>query len=186
MGERLCAAITRARLDRRSNVIEYSIRWADGRNERVAEIAAEFVRLKVAVIVTYANTAAAGNKAGGSDHSDRICGGQETLFGMALSIFRPLGANITGSLIQQTDLAGKRLEILRDLLPNLRTLAILANQADPMPGWKWTRGCRQRRDALASLSFDRHAENRGLSTGARRHLKAARKQFFNLQRYRCG
>ena len=109
--------------------IEY--RWADGRSERVAEIAAEFVRLKVAVIVTYANTAAAATKrAVATIPIVFAAAGDPVGTGLVASLARP-GGNITGLSIQQTDLAGKRLEILRDLLPNLRTLAILANAGSP-------------------------------------------------------
>ena len=50
--------------------------------------------------------------------------------GLVASLARP-GGNVTGLSIQQTDLAGKRLEILRELLPGLRTLAILANAGSP-------------------------------------------------------
>jgi putative ABC transport system substrate-binding protein len=50
--------------------------------------------------------------------------------GLVASLARP-GGNVTGLSLQQTDLASKRLEILRDLLPNLHTLAILANAGSP-------------------------------------------------------
>ena len=113
----------------RTVAIEY--RWADGRNERVAEIAAEFVRLKVSVIVTYANTAAAATKRAVSTIPIVFAAaGDPVGTGLVASLARP-GGNVTGLSIQQTDLAGKRLEILRDLLPNLRALAILANAGSP-------------------------------------------------------
>ncbi|MGB6810631.1 MAG: ABC transporter substrate-binding protein [Pseudolabrys sp.] len=109
--------------------IEY--RWADGRSERFAEIAAEFARLKVAVIVTYANTAAAATKRTVTTIPIVFAAaGDPVGTGLVASLARP-GANVTGLSLQQTDLASKRLEILRDLLPNLHTLAILANAGSP-------------------------------------------------------
>jgi putative ABC transport system substrate-binding protein len=96
--------------------IEY--RWADGRSERFAEIAAEFARLKVAVIVTYANTAAAATKRTVTTIPIVFAAaGDPVGTGLVASLARP-GGNVTGLSLQQTDLASKRLEILRDLLPN--------------------------------------------------------------------
>ena len=109
--------------------IEY--RWTDGRNERVAEIASEFVRLRVGVIVTYGNTTAAALKRTVTKTPIVFAAaGDPVGTGLVASLAQP-GGNITGLSIQQTDLAGKRLEILRDLLPNLHTLAILANAGSP-------------------------------------------------------
>ena len=116
-------------IEGRTVAIEY--RWADGRNERVAEIAAEFVRLKVAVIVTYANTAAAATKRTVTTIPIVFAAaGDPVGTGLVASLARP-GGNVTGLSLQQTEIASKRLEILRDLLPNLHTLAILANAGSP-------------------------------------------------------
>ena len=109
--------------------IEY--RWADGRSERVTEIAAEFARLKVAVIVTYANTtAAAVKRAVTTIPIVFAAAGDPVGTGLVASLARP-GGNITGLSLQQTEVASKRLEILRDLLPSLHTVAILANAGSP-------------------------------------------------------
>jgi putative ABC transport system substrate-binding protein len=116
-------------IEGRTVVIEY--RWAEGRNERVAEIASEFLRLKVDVIVTYANTTAAATKRTVTTTPIVFAAaGDPVGTGLVASLARP-GGNVTGLSIQQTDLAGKRLEILRELLPNLHTLAILANAGSP-------------------------------------------------------
>ncbi len=116
-------------IEGRTMAIEY--RWTDGRNERAPEIAAEFVRLKVRVIVTYGNTVAAAIKQTATTIPIVFAAaGDPVGTGLVASLARP-GGNVTGMSIQQTDLAGKRLEILRDLLPNLRTLAILANAGSP-------------------------------------------------------
>jgi len=109
--------------------IEY--RWADGRSERFAEIASEFVRLKVAVVVTYANTAAIATKRTVTTIPVVFAAaGDPVGTGLVASLARP-GGNVTGLSLQQTEVASKRLEILRDLFPNLRTLAILANAGSP-------------------------------------------------------
>src|SRR5262249_16911924 len=109
--------------------IEY--RWAEGRTERVAEIASEFARLKVDVIITYANTSAAAIKRTVTTIPIVFAAaGDPVGTGLVASLARP-GGNVTGLSLQQPELAGKRLEILRDLFANLRTLAILGNAASP-------------------------------------------------------
>jgi putative ABC transport system substrate-binding protein len=111
--------------------IEY--RWAEGRSKRFAEIAAEFVRLKVNVIVTAGTLAAAAVKqATAGIPIVFAAAGDPVGTGLVASLARP-GGNVTGLSIQQNDTAGKRLELLRDLVPNLRRLAILANVDNPAP-----------------------------------------------------
>jgi len=111
-------------IEGRTVAIQY--RWAEGRRERFPEIAAEFVRLKVDVIVTGGNAAVAAKQASSVIPiviplmDDRVGSG------LVVSLARP-GGNITGLSIQQTDLAGKRLAILCEIVPALRRLAIIAN-----------------------------------------------------------
>jgi putative ABC transport system substrate-binding protein len=100
-------------------------RWADGRSERFAEIATEFVLLKVDVIVTGGNAAVASKQATSVIPIVFVLGDPVGI-GLIANLARP-GGNITGLTNQQPDLAGKRLEILRDLVPSLRRLAIMAN-----------------------------------------------------------
>jgi len=105
--------------------IEY--RWAEGREARFEEIATEFVRLKVNVIVTYGTpSVAAAKKVTTAVPIVFAAAGDPVGTGLVVSLARP-GGNITGLSIQQTDLAGKRLEILREAFPGLRTLGIVAN-----------------------------------------------------------
>jgi putative ABC transport system substrate-binding protein len=116
-------------IEGRTFAIEY--RWAEGRAERAAEIAAEFVRRKVDVIVTYSTTPALAAKEATSVIPIVLAtSGDPVGTGLVASLARP-GGNITGSSIEQTDLAGKRLELLRELLPGLRRVAILANIGSP-------------------------------------------------------
>jgi putative tryptophan/tyrosine transport system substrate-binding protein len=116
-------------IENRTVAIEY--RWGEGRDERFAEIAAEFVRLKVDVIFTYATPSSiAAKKATAVIPIVFAAAGDPVGTGLVASLARP-GGNITGLSIQQTDLASKRLEMLRDVVPGLRTVAILANITSP-------------------------------------------------------
>jgi len=105
--------------------IEY--RWGEGRNERFAEIAAEFVRLKVDLILTH-NTppTLAAKQATSVIPIVFATAGDPVGTGIVASLARP-GGNITGLSGQAADTAGKRIELLRDLIPDLRRLAILAD-----------------------------------------------------------
>ena len=109
------------------NTVAIEYRWAEGREQRFAEIMAEFIRLKVDVLLTYSNAAALSAK-----HATTTvpivfaAAGDPVGTGLIASISHP-GGNVTGLSIQQTDLAGKRIEILREIMPRLGTLAVLAN-----------------------------------------------------------
>jgi putative ABC transport system substrate-binding protein len=103
----------------RTVAIEY--RWGEGRPERFAEIAAEFVRLKVDVIVTGGSAVPALTQATSvipivfAIATDPVGGG------LVASLSRP-GGNVTGFSNQQSDLGAKRVELLREILPDLRRL----------------------------------------------------------------
>src|SRR6266487_2641824 len=116
-------------IENRTVAIEY--RWAEGRDERFAQIAAEFVRLKVDVILTYGTLSIlAVKKATAVIPIVFAAAGDPVGTGLVASLARP-GGNITGLSIQQTDLASKRLEMLREVLPSLRTVAILVHVGSP-------------------------------------------------------
>jgi ABC-type uncharacterized transport system substrate-binding protein len=131
---RLAAFVERLRqlgwIDGRNITIEY--RWAEGRADRAAEIATEFVRSKVDVIVTggTANVVAA-------MHATSVIpivitgAGDPVGSGLVASLARP-GSNVTGLSIQSSDLAGKQVELLREVVPSLHRLAILANAGSPI------------------------------------------------------
>lgn len=107
------------------STVAIEFRWADGRSERCAEIAAEFVRLKVDVIVSVASAALAAKEVTSAIPIVFTLAADPLGDGMVASLARP-GANVTGLSLQAADLAGKRLELLREVVPNLRELAILA------------------------------------------------------------
>jgi ABC-type uncharacterized transport system substrate-binding protein len=111
-------------IENRTVAIEY--RWAEGRSERYSEIAAEFVRLKVDVIVTTGTPVVIVTK-------------QATAFvtitdpvgsGLVASLARP-GGNVTGLSLQSPDIAGKRLALVREVVPNLRRVAFMGNIDNP-------------------------------------------------------
>jgi len=111
----------------RNVVVEY--RWAEGQEERFAEIAAELVRMKVDVIVT---------SGGGVRPAMQATSVIPIVFGVAndpvgsgfvANLARP-GSNVTGLSNQAVDAAGKRFEILREVVPGLRRLAIIGNSGN--------------------------------------------------------
>ena len=111
-------------IEGRTIAIEY--RWGQGRPERYAEIAAEFVRRKVDVIVTQGGAVAAAKKATSVIPIVFTVAADPLGGGLVASLSRP-GGNVTGLSLQFTDLAGKRLELLREAVPGLRRLAVMAN-----------------------------------------------------------
>lgn len=108
----------------RTVAIEY--RWAEGRSERFAEIAAEFVRLKVDVILTVGGAVAAAQQATSTIPIVFAIAVDPLGAGLVASLARP-GGNVTGLSAQTTDLAGKRIELLREVLPSLSRLAVIAD-----------------------------------------------------------
>ena len=109
----------------RNVIIEY--RWAEGRDERYAEIAAEFVRLKVDVIVVSATAPVMAAKRATSVIPIVFAISADPVgTGLVASLSRP-GGNVTGLSIQTTDIARKRLEFLREVVPKFGRLAILTD-----------------------------------------------------------
>jgi putative tryptophan/tyrosine transport system substrate-binding protein len=133
MGRNTAAFLQRLRdlgwIEGRTILIEH--RWAAGRPERVAEIADEFIRLKVDLIVTTAtNDSVAMKQATSVIPIVFAVAGDPVGVGLVASLARP-GGNVTGLSTQQTDTTSKRIEFLREVVPSLRRLAILANPNSP-------------------------------------------------------
>jgi putative ABC transport system substrate-binding protein len=114
-------------IEGRTVAIEY--RWAEGSPERYAEIAAEFVRLKVDVIVTFGAAVPAVKQATAVVPVAFAIAPDPLGGGLVASLARP-GGNVTGLSMQSTDLAGKRIELLREVVPRLRRLAIIVDVND--------------------------------------------------------
>ena len=104
-------------------------RWADGQSNRFGKIAQQFVDGGVDVIVTAGTTAvAAAKKATKTIPIVFATAGDPARTGLVRSLAHP-GGNVTGLSNGQTDLAGKRLELLHKAIPKLRQLAIIGNCA---------------------------------------------------------
>jgi putative ABC transport system substrate-binding protein len=110
--------------------IEY--RWSQGRTERYAEIAAEFVHLKVDVIVTVGSAVPIVRQATASIPIVFAVAIDPVGSGLVASLAHP-GGNVTGLSIQANELAGKRLEFARELVPGLHRLAIMFNVGNAQP-----------------------------------------------------
>ena len=164
-------------IEGRTVAIEY--RWAEGRSERFAEIAAEFVRLKVDVIVTVGKRGPArqSRRHRSSRSSSRW---RTTRLAAAWSrAWRDRAATSPDCRIQAPDLAGKRLELLREVAPGLRRLAILANVGYPASVLEM--GEVEARPARsASTSPDSKSGAPRISRPPSRRSRAARMRFMSV------
>jgi len=117
-------------IEGRTIAIEY--RWADGRSERLAEIAAEFAQLKVDIIVTAGTPAViAAKQAAPVIPIVFAAAGDPVGAGLVTTLARP-GGSVTGLSVLSVDLAGKRLDLLREAISNLGRLAIMGNVGNPI------------------------------------------------------
>jgi ABC-type uncharacterized transport system substrate-binding protein len=115
-------------IEGRTIAIEY--RWSQARPERAAEIAADFVHSKVDLVVTAGPHVAAVKQVTAVIPIVFALANDPVGSGMVASLARP-GGNMTGLSTQATDLGSKRLELLREVLPRLRRLAVMANAGYP-------------------------------------------------------
>jgi putative ABC transport system substrate-binding protein len=117
-------------IDGSTVAIEY--RWAQGRDELYGEFAAEFVRLKVDVILTAGTDATIAVKNTTSEIPIVFAAvGDPVGTGLVASLAHP-GGNVTGLSNEQTDLAGYRLELLHEVVPRVRRVALLGNIGSPL------------------------------------------------------
>jgi putative ABC transport system substrate-binding protein len=110
--------------DGRNVKIEY--RWAAGDIRQTTDFAAEFVQQKVDLIVTSASGVVAAKQATSTIPIVFAAYGDAVANGIVGSLARP-GGNVTGLSVQPSELSSKRLELLRDIIPNVRRLAALVN-----------------------------------------------------------
>jgi putative ABC transport system substrate-binding protein len=116
-------------IEGRNLQIEY--RWAEGRFDRSPEMIAELIALKAEIIVTHAPLNVIAAKRVTSVIPIVFAAvGDPVGIGVVASLARP-GGNVTGLSLQSADLAGKRLELLREIIPGRRRLAVLINAASP-------------------------------------------------------
>jgi putative tryptophan/tyrosine transport system substrate-binding protein len=182
--QRVAAFVQRLRelgwIEGRTVAIEY--RWAEGRNERAAEIAAEFVRLKVDVIVTQGTPSVIAAKQATSVIPIVFAAvGDPVGNGLVASLARP-GSNVTGLSIQSTDSAAKKLELLREVVPGLRRAQCHEQcrcAGSHRTDHSWRRSVRRNRrqsDAARqpTIGFRLGASVSGHATGQARHRRVVR------------
>ena len=132
MGQWVAAFVQRLRelgwIEGRNIAIEY--RWAEARSERYGEIAAELVQSKVDVIVTTAPAFPAVQRATSDIPIVFALSADPVAAGFIASLARP-GGNATGLSTVSPDTAGKRLELLREIVPGIRRLAVMVNLGFP-------------------------------------------------------
>jgi putative ABC transport system substrate-binding protein len=126
---RVAALVQRLRelgwIENRTVAIEY--RWGEGRLERYAEIAAEFVRLKVDIIVTSSSPAVLAAKRATAHIPIVFANSADPVgSGLVANLAQP-GGNVTGLSNQGPDIASKRLALLREFVPGLRQVAFMGN-----------------------------------------------------------
>jgi len=132
-GPRIGAFVQRLRelgwIENRTVAIE--VRWAEGRSERYGEIADEFVRLNVDVIFTTGTPVITAIKQATAVIPIVFAIAADPVgAGLVASLARP-GGNVTGLSLQSPDIAGKRLALLREVVPNLRRVAFMGNVDNP-------------------------------------------------------
>jgi putative ABC transport system substrate-binding protein len=179
--ERTAAFVQRLRelgwIEGRTVAIEY--RWAEGRSGRFAEIATEFVRLKVDAIATSSIPAViAAKQVTSVIPIVSAVMGDPVGTGLVASLARP-GGNVTGLSVLAPDLAGKRLELLREVVPGLRRLAVLANVSNPMSVLEMG----EVQAAARALGLDvvtLEIRRPKISFSRSRHSRAARRPFMSL------
>jgi putative ABC transport system substrate-binding protein len=110
----------------KGRTVNIEFHWAEGRNDLFVQFAAEFVRLKVDVIVTAASGVPAIKQVTSVIPVVFAIAGDPLGTGLVASLARP-GGNVTGLSTDSEEIAGKRVELLREIVPNLSVLAILAN-----------------------------------------------------------
>jgi putative tryptophan/tyrosine transport system substrate-binding protein len=107
-------------------------RWAEGRFDRLPSLAAELVRLNVDIIVTASTPAAqAGQQATRSIPIVMTNVSDPVESGLVSSLARP-GGNVTGLSLMHPDLSGKRLELLKEIIPKVSRVAVLSNSSNPI------------------------------------------------------
>ena len=108
------------------HTLKTEYRWAEGREERYPEILTEFLRLKVDLLVIGGAALPAAMRATSIIPIVFTLAGDPVRSGAVASLARP-GGNVSGLSSQAPDLAGKRLQLLREVIPSLHQFAILAN-----------------------------------------------------------
>ena len=132
--------------------IKVEYKYAEGNQERLEELAAEFVREKVDVIVTTASQSALAARKVTQTLPIVMTSGSPVETGLAKSLARP-GGNVTGLTVMVSDLSGKRLEILKETLPKIIRVGVLWSTREV----EAKRGFAETETAAKALSLKMHA-----------------------------
>ena len=117
--------------------ITLEVRWAEGRSERLPELVAELVHLKVDVLVVASTPGALAAKNATRTIPVVMLGvGDPVGSGLAASLARP-GSNVTGLSLLNPEISGKRLELLKQCLPSISRVAALTNPDNPIHAVYW-------------------------------------------------
>jgi putative ABC transport system substrate-binding protein len=108
----------------RNTAIEY--RWAEGRYDRLRELAAELVKLNVNIIVTHSTPGAQAAKEATSTIPIVAVSGDPVAFGLVASLHRP-GGNLTGVAFFFAEICAKRVELIKEAIPSLSRIAVFIN-----------------------------------------------------------
>ena len=134
--------------------IEIEYRWAEGREERYGEIAAEFVRNRVDVIFTHGTQGSiAAKQATSVIPILAAVVGDPVGTGLVASLAQP-GGNLTGLSVLSADMAAKRLELLREAVPGMHRVAILVDVGNPVKSRKRIRFRRARAQGLGVVPIE--------------------------------
>ena len=109
-------------------ITEY--RWAEGRYDRLTELAAELVNLNVNVIVAPGTPSAQAAKQATSTIPIVAISGDPVAFGLVASLARP-GGNLTGLTFFYAEICAKRVELIKEAVPSLTRIAVFVNPANP-------------------------------------------------------
>jgi len=156
--------------------VEFAYRSSEGRNERFPDLANELVRLKVDLILTRGTPAAlAARNATKTIPVVMASSGDPVGAGLVASLARP-GGNVTGLSNYNVEIYGKRVEILKELLPKLTRIAGLFNMGNPVLPIQWQVAERTARmlGMQAQLLDVRRPEDltQGFDAAAREHAEA--------------
>ena len=137
--------------------VEIDYRWAEGQNNRLPILAAQLVQRRVAVLVAGGGTptAMAAKAAAATVPVDFAVATDPVAVGLVASLDRP-GGNITGVTNMNVEIGPKRLELLRELLPSVALVAVLANPANPVLSETFVRDLR---GAAGGLGLQLHVLN---------------------------
>jgi ABC-type uncharacterized transport system, periplasmic component len=145
-------------------------RYAEGRQERLPELAVELVRLEVDVLV--ATTSAAVQAAMNATRTIPIVmagGGDPVGLGFVASLARP-GGNVTGPSMMNTEIVGKRMQLLKEVVPGLVRVAVLSNSVNPIHAIFW----RETEPAARELGLELQPSKRAYRRISRRHSRQPR------------